>query len=172
MELIIYQHPCWLLEAAELVHGLVNHTPAGAMVGEGPYCIPRRPAPLHPGIGLFRHGSGGSRVRFYFEDVPLEGLSDRGSCLGCTMLYSYLAIEHSEPQAYAQDISRRWAQRQRDGFQIDGIDEFTLDFREDGQKNLSLAEELAGLANSGVVSDAAFGGAPPLTCTWIGYWRS
>ncbi len=72
------------------------------------------------------------------------------------MLYSYLAIEHSEPQAYAQDISRRWAQRQRDGFQIDGIDEFTLDFREDGQKNLSLAEELAGLANSGVVSDAAF----------------
>lgn len=41
MELIIYQHPCWLLEAAELVHGLVNHTPAGTMVGEGLYCIPK-----------------------------------------------------------------------------------------------------------------------------------
>ena len=90
---------------------------------------------------------------------PRKGLSGRGSCLGCTMLYSYLAIEHSEPQAYAQAISQRWAQRQRDGFQINGIDEFTLDFREDGQKNLSLAEELAGPGNSGVVSDAAFGGA-------------
>ncbi len=66
--------------------------------------------------------------------------------VGEGMLYSYLAIEHSEPQAYAQAISQRWAQRQRDGFQINGIDEFTLDFREDGQKNLSLAEELAGLA--------------------------
>ena len=41
VELIIYQHPCWLLEAAELLHGLVNHTPAGAIVGDGPYCIPK-----------------------------------------------------------------------------------------------------------------------------------
>lgn len=146
MELIIYQHPCWLLEAAELVHGLVNHTPAGTMVGEGLYCIPKDRFRSIQASACSGMDPEDPRVRFYFEDVPLEGLSDRGSCLGCTMLYSYLAIEHSEPQAYAQDISRRWAQRQRDGFQIDGIDEFTLDFREDGQKNLSLAEELAGLA--------------------------
>lgn len=106
MELIIYQHPCWLLEAAELVHGLVNHTPAGTMVGEGPYCIPKDRFRSIQASACSGMDPEDPRVRFYFEDVPLEGLSDRGSCLGCTMLYSYLAIEHSEPQAYAQDISR------------------------------------------------------------------
>ena len=165
MELIIYQHPCWLLEAAELLHGLVNHTPAGAMVGEGPYCIPKDRLRSIQASACSGMDPEDPRVRFYFEDVPLEGLSDRGSCLGCTMLYSYLAIEHSEPQAYAQDISRRWAQRQRDGFQIDGIDEFTLDFREDGQKNLSLAEELAGLAIPEWYRMRLWRCSPPLTCT-------
>ena len=105
VELIIYQHPCWLLEAAELVHGLVNHTPAGTMVGEGLYCIPKDRLRSIQASACSGMDPEDPRVRFYFEDVPLEGLSGRGSCLGCTMLYSYLAIEHSEPQAYAQALS-------------------------------------------------------------------
>ena len=76
MELIIYQHPCWLLEAAELVHGLVNHTPAGAMVGEGPYCIPKDRLRSIQASACSGMDPEDPRVRFYFEDVPLEGLSD------------------------------------------------------------------------------------------------
>ena len=87
------------------MHGLVNHTPAGAMVGEGPHCIPKDRLRSIQASACSGMDPEDPRVRFYFEDVPLEGLSDRGSCLGCTMLYSYLAIRHSEPQAYAQDIS-------------------------------------------------------------------
>ena len=67
MELIIYQHPCWLLEAAELVHGLVNHTPAGAMVGEGPYCIPKDRLRSIQASACSGMDPEDPRVRFYFE---------------------------------------------------------------------------------------------------------
>ena len=40
MKVTIYQEPCWLLEAAELVYGLVNQIPVEKLAGSGPYCIP------------------------------------------------------------------------------------------------------------------------------------
>ena len=40
LEVQIYREPCWLLEAAELVYGLVNRIPAGKLTVPGQYCIP------------------------------------------------------------------------------------------------------------------------------------
>ena len=40
MEVTIYREPCWLLEAAELVYGLVNQVPVERMTASGAYCIP------------------------------------------------------------------------------------------------------------------------------------
>ena len=40
MKVTIHQEPCWLLEAAELVYGLVNQIPVEKLAGSGPYCIP------------------------------------------------------------------------------------------------------------------------------------
>lgn len=89
MKVTIYQEPCWLLEAAELVYGLVNQIPVEKLAGSGPYCIPpdqvrRIQAEACAGLDPLDE-----LTQFYFRGVPLEGVSGRLSCLGCALLYSF-----------------------------------------------------------------------------------
>ena len=43
MKVTIYQEPCWLLEAAELVYGLVNQIPVEKLAGSGALLHPAGP---------------------------------------------------------------------------------------------------------------------------------
>ena len=73
MKVTIYQEPCWLLEAAELVYGLVNQIPVEKLAGSGPYCIPpdqvrRIQAEACTGLDVLDE-----LTQFYFRGVPLKG---------------------------------------------------------------------------------------------------
>ncbi len=110
----------WLLEAAELVHGLVNHTLWNHGRGAARYKTGSAPS----GIGLFS-GSGGSQVRFYFEDVPWKGSATAAPAWVAPCFTAISAIEHSEPQAYAQTFPALGPTPSATAPVIDGIDEFT-----------------------------------------------
>lgn len=128
MEVKFYREPCWLLEAAELVYSLVNQIPAEKLTAEGPYCIPadmveeiRREAcaGLNPEDKL---------LQYYFQGVPVEGISERPSCPGCCMLYQTLELGHPEPEDMVQTLSRNWRSMQESGNQVSGIGTFSLRF--------------------------------------------
>lgn len=146
MKVTIDQEPCWLLEAAELVYGLVNQLPVEKLAGSGPYCIPpdqvrRIQAEACAGLDPLDEV-----VQFYFRGVPLEGVSGRLSCLGCALLYSFLEIDHPQPDEFVQAMKLDWHALCKTGFHVEGIDGFSLSFEPaPGGKFLSLARELAAL---------------------------
>ncbi len=73
MKVTIYQEPCWLLEAAELVYGLVNQIPVEKLAGSGPLLHPAGPGAPHPGGGLRGLDPLDELTQFYFRGVPLKG---------------------------------------------------------------------------------------------------
>ena len=106
MKVTIYQEPCWLLEAAELVYGLVNQIPVEKLAGERtvlhpPDQVRRIQAEVCAGLNPLDEV-----IQFYFRGVPLEGVPDRLSCLGCTLLYSFLEIDHPQPEEYVHALRR------------------------------------------------------------------
>ena len=146
MKVTIYQEPCWLLEAAELVYGLVNQIPLEKLAGSGPYCIPpdqvrRIQAEACTGLDALDE-----LTRFYFRGVPLEGVSGRLSCLGCALLYSFLEIDHPQVDDFVRSMEADWRALCESGFHVEGIDGFSLSFEPaPAGKLLSLARELAAL---------------------------
>ena len=146
MKVTIYQEPCWLLEAAELVYGLVNQIPVEKLAGSGPYCIPpdqvrRIQAEACAGLDPLDE-----LTQFYFRGVPLEGVSGRLSCLGCALLYSFLEIDHPQVDDFVRSMEADWRALCESGFHVEGIDGFSLSFEPAlAGKLLSLARELAAL---------------------------
>ena len=146
MKVTIYQEPCWLLEAAELVYGLVNQIPVEKLAGSGPYCIPpdqvrRIQAEACTGLDVLDE-----LTQFYFRGVPLEGVSGRLSCLGCALLYSFLEIDHPQVDDFVRSMEADWRALCESGFHVEGIDGFSLSFEPaPAGKLLSLARELAAL---------------------------
>ncbi|MGM9639955.1 MAG: ArsR/SmtB family transcription factor [Faecousia sp.] len=143
MEVKIYREPCWLLEAAELVYSLVNQLPAEKLTAEGPYCIPadmvekiRREAcaGLNPEDKL---------LQYYFQGVPVEGLTERLSCAGCCVLYQFLELEHPEPEDMVRALSRNWRDTQESGGSVCGIGAFSVYFEPTTRESFtSLAESM------------------------------
>lgn len=116
MKVTIYQEPCWLLEAAELVYGLVNQIPVEKLAGSGPYCIPpdqvrRIQAEACAGLDPLDE-----LTQFYFRGVPLEGVSGRLSCLGCALLYSFLEIDHPQVDDFVRSMEADWRALCESGF--------------------------------------------------------
>ena len=146
MEVTIYQEPCWVLEAAELVYGLVNGISAEKLAGKGPYCVPPEEVRRIQEAVCAGIDPGDKLVQFYFRGVALEGLAGRLSCLGCALLYSTLAIGCSGTDAFAQAVKEAWRRLQETGFRVNGIDGFSLSLEaaQEGEP-LSLAGELAKL---------------------------
>ena len=145
MEVTIYQEPCWLLEAAELVYGLVNNIPTTKLAGNGPYCLP-----LEQVAQLLTRASGwidpaDELVQYYFHGVPLVGFTNRLSCLGCAVLYSSLPVDCSRPGDYAASIREAWHTLEEAGYCVDGIDGFSLNLVPSEGKPVSLAKELSAL---------------------------
>ena len=146
VKVTIYQEPCWLLEAAELVYGLVNQIPVEKLAGSGPYCIPpdqvrRIQAEVCAGLNPLDEV-----IQFYFRGVPLEGVPDRLSCLGCTLLYSFLEIDHPQPEEYVHALEADWHSLCQYGFHVEGINGFSLSFDPaPAGKLFSLAREMEDL---------------------------
>lgn len=146
VDVTIYQQPCWLLEAAELVYGLVNGIPAEKLTGTGPYCIPpadaaRIQAEVCAGLDPLDEV-----IQFYFRGVPLEGVSGRLSCLGCALLYSFLEVDHPQPDDFVRAMKQDWHALCESGFHVEGINGFSLSLEPaPGGKLLSLARELTAL---------------------------
>lgn len=146
MKVTIYREPCWLLEAAELVYGLVNQIPADKLAGSGPYCIPPDQVRRIQAEACASLNPLDELTQFYFRGVPLEGVSGRLSCLGCALLYSFLEIEHPQVDDFVQSMEADWRALCESGFHVEGIDGFSLSFERTGAgKPLSLAKELSAL---------------------------
>lgn len=146
MEVTIYSQPCWLLEAAELVYGLVNQIPAEKMTADGPFCIPAEQVLRIRDAACAGIDPSDEIVRLYFKGVPLEGVSGRMSCLACSLLYSSLAVECSEPEDYLKAIRTGWHELLASGFRINGIDGFSLSLEPaDASNPMMLSQGLADL---------------------------
>lgn len=143
MDIIIYRQPCWLLEAAELVYGLVNNIPAEKLTGSGPYCIPAGDVARIQSQACAGIAPDDEWVLFYFRGVALEGVSGRLSCLGCNLLYSHLAVEAAEIDDYCAAARTKWAEIRKTGQKVNGIDGFSLSFdASPNEKEISLSRML------------------------------
>ena len=145
MEVTIYPEPCWLLEAAEMVYGLVNRIPPAELAGSGSYCIPPEQVRVIQDQACAGIDPAGETAQYYFRGVPLEGVANRLSCLGCAILYSSLSVDCSDPAAYAAAARAYWHDRRAAGLRVDGIDCFSLILEEAQEKTISLAKELLAL---------------------------
>lgn len=146
MNVTIYREPCWLLEAAELVYGLVNRIPAERMTASGPYCIPAEAVMRIQAEACAGLSPEDETLQFYFKGVRLKGGTDRLSCLGCTLLYSSLEVGHPNPDEMVAALSESWREMRQAGYRVSEINGFTLGMNlHDGGKFNSLAMELMDL---------------------------
>lgn len=126
MEIVIYREPCWLLEAAELVYSLVNEIPADKLTAPGPYCIPAEEVAKIQAVSCAGLSPKDPLLQYYFKGAPLEGYSNRDSCLACCLLYSSLQLSHPAVDDMAEALSASWHRMRQDNYRVDGIDVFSL----------------------------------------------
>lgn len=146
MEVTIYREPCWLLEAAELVYGLVNQVPVERMTASGAYCIPAGEVKRIQEAACAGISPEDPAVSYYFRGVRLEGESNRLSCLSCTLLYSSLELGCSGVDEMVQALSRDWHDMRREGYRVEEIDGFSVSMEPKACEDYpSLALELVDL---------------------------
>ena len=146
LEVQIYREPCWLLEAAELVYGLVNRIPAGKLTVPGQYCIPPdelRKIQEEACAGLDLEDE---LLRLYFRGTALEGVSGRKFCLGCALLYVSFDLAHPEPEEMTRCLKETWYKLRREQYRISGINMFSLGLERAKEPSFqTLAEEIGDL---------------------------
>lgn len=146
VDVTIYREPCWLLEAAELVYGLVNRIPPERLTASDPNCIPAEALMRIQAEACAGLSTEDETLQFYFKGVKLKGDANRLSCLGCTLLYSSLEVGCSDPEEMVDSLSRSWHAMREAGYRINGIDGFSLSLDTGGaSKFKSLATELLDL---------------------------
>ena len=146
MEVKIYQEPCWLLEAAELVYSLVNGIPAEKMTSAGTYCIPVEELERIRAAACAPVQLDNRQIQLYFKGVPLEGITERLSCLGNCILYQFLELNCPEPEDMVEQLARDWRETYRPGFYFNMIGPFSLGFGIDPEhQDWTLADSVEGL---------------------------
>lgn len=145
MDVTIYQEPCWLLEAAELVYGLVNQLPAEQLTAQGPYCIPSDEVVRIQAAACAGLSPQDPVLEFYFHGVPLEGEQIRKSSLGCCLLYSSMELSCSNIDDMARALSQSWHSRRRSQYRISGIDSFSIGLEQSEHDCFLLSQEIAEL---------------------------
>ncbi len=138
MELIIYDKPCLILEAAELVYAFVNNLPAKSLTREGAYCIPaNQVAEIQKEITKDLD-SQDEELQFYFKGVPVEGREERLSCLACTLLYFQNPAACHEVDEALEYLHSMWNRIQKP-FSVTSFNAFTICYAETTRyTNLSL----------------------------------
>ena len=144
MDIQIYREPCYLLEAAEVVYGMVNQIPANKLTAPGPYCIPPEEASRIQKIACAGILPDNEAVQFYFRGIPLEGGTNRLPCLATCLLYNnFLGVSHPDVDGMVQALSAHWKNLCDEGFQVEGINGLSLTLAgTENKKFYSLAMEL------------------------------
>lgn len=140
----INREPCWLLEAAELVYGLVNEIPAEKLAGTGPYCLPVAEVEKLLAFARRMPELQDRQLRFYFHAVPLERQSLRDSCLASVLLYTPMEVSCSDPAQMVQMSIDIWSRWRSGGLRIKDMNGFSLNLKYAEESTfVSLAEELS-----------------------------
>ncbi len=146
MVVTIVREPCWLLEAAELVYGVVNHIPVETLAGQGTYCIPKEEAARIQAEACRGIKQEDGELQFYFQSMSIESVSERAPCLGCILLYNSIEVLSPEPREMVQALSRTWREFRRENCRIDGIGAFSLTVSHSTDHSfMPLSQELANL---------------------------
>lgn len=146
MEVVIYREPCWLLEAAELVYGLVNRVPPGRLTANRPYCIPPAEVERIQDAACTGISPDDPLIKFYFQGTPVEGESARLSCLGVSLLMVDLEISQPSVDGMVQALRRSWHSIREQRSHIAGIDGYSLDFDPSDGTVASLSQEISTLS--------------------------
>lgn len=125
MEFTVYEKPCLLLETAELVYAFVNHLPAKSLTRSGPHCISTEAAEEMLKEVCASLSAEDDELRFYFEGTPIEGESERMSCLAYTLICSCLPVDHVAVDDAIQALHSVWFKHERN-FTIEGINGYSL----------------------------------------------
>ena len=126
MEIIACYEPCLLLEAAELVYAFVNDVPSEQMTLPGEYYLPVDAVEAIRTAACAGLDQSDGRLQFYFRGVPVEGIAERLSCLGCCLLYYSTEVTHPDADDMTRALSETWNRHRRERYAINGIDPFTL----------------------------------------------
>lgn len=95
MEITIYEKPCLIMEAMELVYSWVNHIPAEELTYPDPMCIPAEEVEHIRQAVCGDMDPGNEELQFYFKGVPLEvheGNQERLSCLAISMIGTVMPV--------------------------------------------------------------------------------
>lgn len=146
LKIVAFREPCLLLEAAELVYALVNNIPSEQMTLPGEYYLPVEAVESIRRAACAGISPEDSRLQFYFRGVPIEGIAERLSCVGCCLLYSSVEVGHPGPEDMARALGAAWARHRREHYCIDGIDPFTLNIHSTEETSFSsISGEIAQL---------------------------
>lgn len=126
MNILACREPCLLLEAAELVYALVNDIPPENMTLPGEYYLPVEAVEAIRAEACRGLSPEDSRLQFYFRGVPVDGIAERLSCLGCCLVYSSVEVASPDVDDMGRALSESWARRRREHYRINGLDPFSL----------------------------------------------
>lgn len=126
MEIIACCEPCLLLEAAELAYGFVNDIPSEQMTLPGDYYLPVDAVETIREAACAGLSRDDAQLQFYFRGVPVEGIAERLSCLGCCLLYHSVEVTHPGVDDMCRALSDTWTRHCRERYCVNGIDPFTL----------------------------------------------
>ena len=144
LNITVCYEPSLLLEAAEVVYAFVNDIASKRMTLPTKYYLPVEAVDSIRNSVCAGLSAEDPQLQFYFRGVPVEGIADRLSCLGCCLLYYSVEVAHPGVDDMARALSETRAGHRRNGYSIYGIDPFTV--------NLAPAEDGAFASLSGQIA--------------------
>lgn len=128
MQTVVFDHPCLILEASELVYAVVNRIPAARLTEEAPFCIPPKEVQRIMQEVCYDLDPEDAELRFYFGGVALEENEGSGSRLACVancMIGSVEPICHDDVRQAQEMMHHAWFAKGHDiqvlGVNADGI---------------------------------------------------
>ena len=144
MRIMTHSAPCLLLEAAELVYGLVNRLSPQELTADGKYCIPPEDMRRISQTACAGLSADDPRLQFYFSGVPIEGAPHRTFCLGRCLLYASLNVDCSDVDSAVAAMSAAWG-RGDEPLHITGVYGYSIGIGAPQSSFSSLAQEVAQL---------------------------
>lgn len=111
MEVVVFEKPCLILEAAELVYAMVNRIPAARLTEDAPYCIPVAEVEKILAEATGDLDPMDRQLLFYFDGIPLaenEGSNDRLACVAFYLINSVTPICCYEVEEARQMLHSAW----------------------------------------------------------------
>lgn len=145
MKFIVYDRPCLLLEALDLVFALFNELTPESMTGQGSCCIPADEIAAIQATVCAGLDKEDPELQFYFKGIPIETKDQKAlTCLAFNLLYYGQRNDIYEvPDAIAA-LKRNWQNRPKYNY-VRRIDMYTIQL-EPADSFISLAAEFGNLS--------------------------